>query len=279
MSLIQEALKRQQSDEHGEKPGETTPPVQEPSSLPPPPPPAPENQSQEGSAPPPPPPSASEGNASAPERPETAPPADNHVEEQTPQTSPSKTARPGKSFPLPSIAGLIIAGVLILGVLAWGGMWLYEQFARPGPPPPGKKAPGKKPEKPPSAPVKPRTEPPPPAVEISGVISESDPEFQDDLTNTDGDVPSDGDSGGEESEPEVTVVEPEPEKPPVVWPALSLGGIVGRGKDGAVIINGQIVGVGDIVNGVRIAAILRNSVKLEHGGETRILKVGHSTDY
>ena len=61
---------------------------------------------------------------------------------------------------------------------------------------------------------------------------------------------------------------------PLEWPQISLTAVVGKGLTGAAIINGQIVGVGEIVDDVEVAAVGRQGVKLQYMGESRFLKVG-----
>lgn len=61
------------------------------------------------------------------------------------------------------------------------------------------------------------------------------------------------------------------------WPMLELNGIVGGGSQGSCLINGRVVSVGDIVQGVKLESIHRDSVILEYEGERRRLRVGDTT--
>ena len=63
----------------------------------------------------------------------------------------------------------------------------------------------------------------------------------------------------------------------VTWPTLSLSGVVGKGENGSAIINKQIVGVGESIEGVKVIAIRDKSIELEFKGKTQILRIGGST--
>lgn len=77
---------------------------------------------------------------------------------------------------------------------------------------------------------------------------------------------------------ESTPQEPEVEKPPVIWPPILLNGIVGRGLNGSAMINGQIVGVNEKIDEVRLVSIRAQGAVLEYEGETKFLKVGSSME-
>jgi hypothetical protein len=63
-------------------------------------------------------------------------------------------------------------------------------------------------------------------------------------------------------------------KPAVVWPALNLTGVIGRGQAGSAVINGEVLGIGDTVDGVKVIAIRPQGVDLEYQAERQFLKVG-----
>jgi len=63
----------------------------------------------------------------------------------------------------------------------------------------------------------------------------------------------------------------------VTWPALTLTGVVGKGSNGSAILNKQIVGIGETIEGVRVIAIRDKGVELEFSGKKQILKIGGST--
>jgi len=66
---------------------------------------------------------------------------------------------------------------------------------------------------------------------------------------------------------------PEP-KPPVVWPAVKLEGIVGGGRGGAVMINNSVLGINEKIDGVLVVSIESKGVWLEYEKQRRFLKVG-----
>jgi cytoskeletal protein RodZ len=63
-----------------------------------------------------------------------------------------------------------------------------------------------------------------------------------------------------------------PEK--TAWPVLNVSGLVGKGARGAAIINRQVVGVDETIEGARVISIERQGVKIEFQGETQLFKVG-----
>jgi hypothetical protein len=69
--------------------------------------------------------------------------------------------------------------------------------------------------------------------------------------------------------------EPAPSPPPV-WPSLVLSGVVGKGNNGSAIINGEVVGIGEVIEGVKVTGIRKQGADLEYQGDVRYLKVGGS---
>ncbi len=65
---------------------------------------------------------------------------------------------------------------------------------------------------------------------------------------------------------------------PMVWPNLSISGVLGNEQKGAAFIDGKVVGVNETIQGVRILAIRSQSVMLEYKGESRLVKVGQSVN-
>lgn len=63
----------------------------------------------------------------------------------------------------------------------------------------------------------------------------------------------------------------------VDWPYLVLSTVMGKGDNAAAVLNGQIVGVGETVKGVRLLAVGSVGVKLQYKGEIGVLKKGEST--
>jgi hypothetical protein len=72
-----------------------------------------------------------------------------------------------------------------------------------------------------------------------------------------------------------------PAEETVVWPSLTVSGLMGgkqAGQQGAAIINGQMLGVGESIEGVRIIEVSKQGVRLRWQNQTRLVKVGESTD-
>lgn len=67
---------------------------------------------------------------------------------------------------------------------------------------------------------------------------------------------------------------------PVLWPRLTVSGVIGSSKNGhsAVIINGQMMSPGDLIEGVKILSIEKQRVKLSLQNEFRYVSVGSSTE-
>lgn len=68
--------------------------------------------------------------------------------------------------------------------------------------------------------------------------------------------------------------QPPPPREPVVWPNISLQGVVGRGTTGSVIIDGEVIGVGEAYNGARVIRIEHQGALMEYKGERRVIRVG-----
>jgi hypothetical protein len=83
------------------------------------------------------------------------------------------------------------------------------------------------------------------------------------------------------AEPAVASATAEPESsqppPPVAWPSVTLGGFVGAGSDGSAILNGEFIGVGETIAGVKLLGIQRKSVMLSYNGKIQTLKIGQTT--
>lgn len=80
--------------------------------------------------------------------------------------------------------------------------------------------------------------------------------------------------------PPVSTAAVEAVKLPIVWPRLAVSGIMGGGRTvrSTVIVNGQMLTQGDLIEGAKIIAIDKRGVTLSFSGETRTLTVGTSTD-
>lgn len=69
---------------------------------------------------------------------------------------------------------------------------------------------------------------------------------------------------------------PEP-KPRVMWPSLTLSGVMGKGQKGSAIINNEFLSIGDTIEGVKVISVEEKGVKLSYQGEVQSLKVGNTT--
>lgn len=69
-------------------------------------------------------------------------------------------------------------------------------------------------------------------------------------------------------------------KAPVVWPRLAVSGVIGSTKAGrgTVLINNQMVAVGESIEGAKVLAVTKQGVTLTYSGETRTLSVGTATE-
>jgi len=68
---------------------------------------------------------------------------------------------------------------------------------------------------------------------------------------------------------------PAPVEEAVNWPALTLTAVIaGKGDSGSAIINKQVVGVGETIEGVKIIAIRGKTVEVELKGKTQTLRIG-----
>lgn len=80
--------------------------------------------------------------------------------------------------------------------------------------------------------------------------------------------------------PPPKVAAPPPKPLPVIWPRLTVSGIIGGGKKGysAAIINGRTLTPGDFIEGVKVKAIEGQKVRLILEGEERSLSAGSTTE-
>jgi len=80
--------------------------------------------------------------------------------------------------------------------------------------------------------------------------------------------------------PPVVEAPPEPEVivEPIIWPILSISGLVGKGEQGSVMFGAEIVGVGESIEGVKVLSISKQGAQLEYRGEKKFVKVGGTTE-
>jgi hypothetical protein len=91
-------------------------------------------------------------------------------------------------------------------------------------------------------------------------------------------APATGNTAGGTPRAETPAPVEEPTAAP--WPKLTVSGFIskGRGARGVAIINGQVMGSGDVVEGVRIIAVEKQGVVMGFGGQTQTVVVGGTTE-
>lgn len=85
----------------------------------------------------------------------------------------------------------------------------------------------------------------------------------------------------EESDVENANTSVVPSAPPAVvkieWPALTLTAVMGNGKKGSAMINGQLISIGDQIEGVEFVGVGKNGIYVQYKGVSRFLKRGQTT--
>jgi hypothetical protein len=299
MSLIQEALKRQQEETEGQTPQQ--PPSAPAPEAPAPPPPAPISPvvpiAEDAPAPPVPalekkpipPPAPVAAPVPAPEaaRPTEAADAPDEEDTSTARKTSETKERPPKV--LPTLVGVFLLIALLLVAIGWAVIYglQFIGIQMPWQPaattetttvvddatqPQETVAPEVTPAtpEPPTEPTPASQEPPPatqePPVETTATTTPAEP--------VEGTTPAP--AAVSDAPPPAEPVAPRP--PRVKWPSAKLSGIVGGGRSGAVMINGKIAGINETVDGIRIASIEATGAWLEFGGEKRFLKVGKTLE-
>lgn len=268
MSLIQEALKRQQDDSGLGVSPVTPPPVQDPSVTQPP---SEPSEITPPSLPPPLPSAPDNADESMAGEPEAAAPA------------PAVDEQPAASRRWPILLGVMAGILIVVGGAIWGGLVAYQKWQA----------------------TETAVEPLPEKAdaESSTSVDETDPgqTLQEDQVQKDPDTELDEDASSptaEEEEPSITHIETVPEtpsithvesavplpepnpvesKPPADWPSLLLTGILGKGDSGSAFLNNEVVSIDETIDGVRVLSIGQRGVELEYEGEIQFLKVGGST--
>jgi hypothetical protein len=289
MSLIQEALKRQQEEENkggssAETGGDSSAPEQPAeqgapeilpgiSAAPPPSSVAPADPVAEPAAPVPPvQPTADE--PPAPQAPILAPTPEPEIQESIPEPPPSPeeniaTAEGAMSSRVPSVflqsekkkkssLPLVVGIIVIIAILVGGGLFLMK--GKSGNEPAGATSTAELLD---IDPVSDDAQPTP--------IAATDPSEASQHAVDSGTTPS-----AQPATSTAKSIVPEP-KPRVLWPSLTLSGVMGKGKKGSAIINGEFLGVGDTIEGVKILSVEEKSVNLSFMGEKQSLKVGNTT--
>lgn len=253
MSLIQEALRRQNEDGEG-PPGQPPGPAQEPAGALP----ASDSASKAPSK-------LTLKHASLSEQDEQAAHVE-HLHDLYDTPPPDEGDRRTKLIML--IGGGVMA-VLLLACVG-GGVWYF--FVRPKPQTPVADI------KPvPVAPAVTATSNAAPAA--SGAVAETASPV---TTNVIAVLPE-----KKEAAADISMAPPVPETnaaealPPVdtkpSWPTLTLSGTMGRGAKSTALINKQMVRNGDLVEGVTVISIQQDSVELEFNGERQTIKGGGTT--
>jgi hypothetical protein len=286
MSLIQEALKRQQAETEGTLPPETstpTPAVITPAEIPN----YPITPTVEEIAPPP--PSESEPlPVSKPETPVQTQPA-KHSKPPDAPASESKVAATVESEPkpksaLPSILGVILLVLLLIGAIMWAIMYGLNMVSTN--PKQVTTDPANSSVKyidPATTPIDTEPEPVGPTTAETGPDA-SDPKESSNPAPTE--APETVKAAGTEAPPETPTKEAPPiaelvvhtPQPKVQWPAVKLSGVMGGGQRGSAIINGKVIGINESVDGIRVLKIEPKGVMLEYQQEQRFLKVGKTLE-
>ena len=177
-------------------------------------------------------------------------------EEETPPPPPEATddaepaVAPAKEKPGMKVALLAIGAVAFLGLSVWAVTFAVKLLMTPSPVV----------EEQAETPAEPNAEPTDVA-EVPVVVGD-EPEPATPVT------------------PEPVVVAPPPtmENEPVIWPVLVLNGLVGEGAQGSILVNNQIIDVGDTIEDVRVVSISKHGAMLEYEGEKKFVKVNGSTE-
>ena len=254
MSLIQEALKRQHGDSDGDE-NEEEAQVQaddassrlklKPTGTPP------EDIPQVDTEAPPP----SVPDAAPPPAPSGALPPDLPTDIPESASEPDSAAAPTKNRrALPVLLGAAVCGVLILG----GIVWLIDGFLGGGDE-------GEEPKPTETAPAKPGPTPAKPDKPVPAKPDKPVP------ARPDKPVPAKPGSAKPVAKPTQSAM-------PMLWPILSIKGILSSGPGGGAIINSQIVRVGDSIDGAKVISVVKGNVTLEFEGETKVLRVGDITN-
>lgn len=309
MSLIQEALRRQQEDleaeKRGEKPKEPTPPP-------------PQEETDEDT------PQTTEADAETPlseDRPKmTLASRKKQVEaeatEEEPEAedeNPVRRSSPKEQKVVGSLFGAIIILVILLGFVGWAALYGYRMLTAEKPDTEGEPAE--------VAEAQPRpvdtisTADPasgePEDLESNGAIA-SEPEpvavVQDTIATTPEDEGSTTASEDAVMETGASVEDATPEPPavtattkpedpqntaakpadpavevatpisapadPIIWPQVHVAGVIGAGENGSAIINGEVIGKNEMVNEITVREFGKGFVLLEYQGETRKFSVG-----
>jgi hypothetical protein len=79
------------------------------------------------------------------------------------------------------------------------------------------------------------------------------------------------------TKPKKPKTRPKPKPPPVEWPFIAVTGVFHTDRGGSAILNGEIINIGDRIEGVKLIAIEKQKVILEYKGEKQSLSSGDAT--
>lgn len=268
MSLIQEALRRQQEEASRQQQGSG--PAQPPADG------APAGQPQVQ------PPAVRHMSLQQPKPPAVPPDLPAETASATTRSDPAKDSGKGSSKPRFGVAAVLVLILLLAAGLAFGGWRLYTAWI-------AGRAAGGSPEEPAAdtnaaaltgeaAGV--TDDAPSSAVDVAAVPAGVVTTEPAPVVST-GDTPTTTPESIGPSAPGTAVVHRPvaPAAPPKPkWPSISLSGFVGRGESGTAILNGQMIAVGESISGVEVRSIERRAVRLRFAGETRVLNQGQTTE-
>lgn len=191
------------------------------------------------------------------------------------------------------LAALVVGGVIIIVLVIWllvFGLNLWQKAPEATPVKPVPQTPAVTPKSVPPAPMPtnepPKVVPPAPSPMPPGPIAPPPPVSVTTTQVASTSLPVMATSGtSAPPAPQAaglavpTAIPPKLEMP-VVWPKITVSGIIGSSKNGrsAAILNGQMVSPGDGIEGATIETIDKQKVKLRFGGESKWLTVGGSTE-
>ena len=198
----------------------------------------------------------------------------------------------------PALLGVLLLLAMLVGAAVWMLTLVYKQFAATGTEEPVEITtteapdtpaaaldttpdPEAPPEQPAPTPPPDKAPPEPPPLEV---LPPSEPATEPDATSGEDTASTPPETAPDEQEPDtVQPIKPPPVEPPpedlpeIPWPTLSVEGTVGTGKNGAAMLNGQIIRVGERIQGVTVQAVGKEGVVLEYKGRTRTVRAGGST--
>lgn len=165
--------------------------------------------------------------------------------------------------------------VLLVGAAAWAGMFFFERVS------------SESQEVSSASPATEAPATPPPAVEQHSETAspaELDPPPGTAIVSTPDqpavEPPDAARPDPPDAQPGVVAETPGPPAQPVgrradiIWPRLSLSGLVGGKRGGAAIINNQVIGIGEAIEGAVVTDLTKKGATLEYQGESLFLHVG-----